>query len=167
MSADNIQFNFNTSGGITSVSETIDQNSVFCRDLPAHTTLEEKEFIVRSFSKGLSMVNVASGALKNLSDGGVVKESLVDAEEDFLVETRKLLLKKCKSLSAECVDALVELWKTIMKRIYYFHRVACKAYFTYLNLSPNVSIITYYILNLASFHHKLQWQKYVFFNSTF
>ena len=31
------------------------------------------------------------------------------------------------------------MWASIVNRIWYFHRTACKAYFTYLNLSAQVS----------------------------
>lgn len=136
-SADKIQLNFNSGAGNNSTDNSSNEYSVFFKDIPAHTTSDEKEFIVSIFSKGLSLVNMAS--VRDMeSDEAMSKGEL--SRESFLAETRALLLENCQSLTAEYVDGLLELWKNIVNRIYYFYRIACRSYFTFLNLSEQVNV---------------------------
>jgi hypothetical protein len=73
---------------------------------------------------------------------------LLEAEENFNIENEKefissldLLLKtNCSELiNDEIIDSIKEVWLNLLKRVYYYHSMACKSYFTYLNLSIMVN----------------------------
>ncbi len=143
-SSDKIQLNFaqKSKSTVLTASETDklfanekNYTVLFEQLLPAHTTAEEKEFIVTVFSRGLSSIKLANvGFSGNKSLNEFNKEA-------FVVEAKSSLLETCKSLTVECIDSLLELWQSIINRVYYFQRVACKAYFNYLNLNSQVLLI--------------------------
>ena len=130
-SADKIQLNFSNS-----TSENSELNFLF-KDLPAHTTTEEKDYIISIFSQGLNLINLVSVVWKENDDD--VQRNDVN-KEGFLAETRAKLIGNCSSLTASCIDGLLQVWQNIVNRVYHFHRIACRSYFTYLNLSTHVII---------------------------
>ena len=87
-----------------------------------------------SFMTGMSLVSIGGVS----ESGAQVARNREMSREGFMDETRSLLLEKCKSLSDEYVGGLLEAWKNLVNRVYYFHRIACRSYFTFLNLSAEV-----------------------------
>ena len=103
--------------------------------LPAHTSAEEKSFIASIFSRSLSSIRLPNVVCNKIDR----KEEAVPISRDlFEVEARRLLLDNCKSLTVECVDKVLTIWHNMVEKVYYFHRIACKSYFTYLNLNSQV-----------------------------
>jgi serine/threonine-protein kinase SMG1 len=94
--------------------------------LPNDLTNNEKEYAISILSK----LNTKEF---NLNDEDI-DQSLYNDSVDL---TRCLLFTKCKNLSLVCIESLIELWKNIINRIYYYHKVACKGYFMYLKLNSN------------------------------
>jgi hypothetical protein len=71
---------------------------------------------------------------------GGLRESAACSRDraERLAETRQLLVESCASLTSESVDGLVEAWSRTVDRLFYFHRIACRSYFTFLSLSDQV-----------------------------
>ncbi len=109
------------------------EDSGLFKQFPLHATKIEKDQVLSILSSRLGLVNM--GSVGGLRECGL---SCKD-KEGFLVETRQMIIEGCKSLTVECVDEIVEIWMKVVNRIYYFHRIACKAYFTYLSLSDQVN----------------------------
>ena len=86
---------------------------------------------------GMSLVSIGGVS----ESGAQVARNREMSREGFMDETRSLLLEKCKSLSDEYVGGLLEAWKNLVNRVYYFHRIACRSYFTFLNLSAEVKVV--------------------------
>lgn len=60
--------------------------------------------------------------------------------------TRRQLLSSCLSLQIACddtVDQLIEMWRSVVKRVYHYYQLSAKAYFTYLVLGEQVGCCSY------------------------
>ena len=95
--------------------------------LPNDLTNNEKEYAISILSK----LNTKE---LNLNDEDIDQSLLYNDNVDL---TRCLLFTKCKSLSLVCIESLIELWRSIINRIYYYHKVACRGYFMFLKLNSN------------------------------
>jgi hypothetical protein len=135
-SADKIQLSSNSVGNE-------DQLNVLFELLPTHTTSEEKEFITSLFSRGLNTINIPEILTVKFNDP-IMSASCQEQTKSnafSLEETSQLLASNCKSLSEENIENLLDTWSKIVSRVFYFHRTACKSYFTYLKLSDQVCFI--------------------------
>ena len=131
--ADKIQLNFNKS----STQAIIDDEKTILLDLlPTHASNEEKEFVISLFLRGATN----SIKLNNSNENEICLNQQTEINNDkFAQEVRSLLNENCQSLSAECIESLIDTWRHLANKVYYFHRIASKAYFTYLNLSAQSS----------------------------
>jgi len=115
----------NNNNKISSINEQQDEKNILLDILPSHATNDEKEFILSLFTTRGS--------------------KLFQSNEEFCLDQRnelyQLLNENCKSLAnnSECIYSLIDTWKSIGNRVYFFHRIACKSYFTYLNLNTSNS----------------------------
>ena len=140
--AEKIQLNFNKSAA-TAASTTHtqlvneDEKVILLDVLPTHATVEEKEFVVSIFLRGFNSTKQSGNKLSESNELCFNQQTEINNEK-FAIEVRNLLTENCKSLSLDCIDSLIETWKNLANRVYFFHKVACKAYFTYLNLSAQV-----------------------------
>ena len=130
-SADKLQFNLNQSNG-AQINNELDRSGLL-ELLPAHSTQEEKDFIVNLFSRGFNSISISRGSERPGDESAELNK------ETFLNEAREQMLLNCKCLTSESVERILEYWKNIVNRVFYFHRIACRAYFTFLNLSETVS----------------------------
>jgi PI-3-kinase-related kinase SMG-1 len=111
--------------------------------LPGSASDEERAFIKRLFTRGLSAFNSINEQQPNERDSQIDflfqssannLNSQLD-KELFFVEARKMLVKNCQTLSLECVNSILNVYKNLINRVYYYYKISCKAYFSYLQYS--------------------------------
>ncbi len=139
--AEKIQLNFNKSVS-NNQSQLVneDEKAILLDLLPTHTTNEEKEFVMSMFLRGFNSAKLGNTNLNKSNESSELcfNQQTEVNNEKFVNEVRSLLNENCQSLSFDCIESLIDTWKQLANRVYYFHKVACKAYFTYLNLSAQV-----------------------------
>ena len=63
--------------------------------------------------------------------------------DDGTDTTRRQLLTTCGSLSAageSCVEALLDVWRGVVQRVYHYYQLSAKSYFKFLKLNGGVSL---------------------------
>lgn len=134
--SDKIQLNKSNSQAIND-----DEKTILLELLPMHTSNEEKEFIVYLFLRGgYNKLLNKSAEFELCLQQQQQQQQQSDSNDKFTNELRCVLTENCKSLSYDCIENLIDTWKQLTNRVFYFNRIACKAYFTYLNLSAQVII---------------------------
>ncbi|XP_070580922.1 serine/threonine-protein kinase SMG1-like [Ptychodera flava] len=97
--------------------------------LPVGLTNDETDCI-------LSVLSQAHCSASGIQDEDIT-EQVQSAYDDGTETTRKQLLNVCPALQtadAKVVDALLEIWKGVCRRIFSHYELAAKSYFTYLKL---------------------------------
>ncbi len=125
-SADKLQLASLTTTTTSTQNNNEDQQFSLIFDLlPPHTSQQEKEFIKNLFSRGLNSINLPE-----------ICDNNYDNRDGFsLEEASQLLTTNCSSLTEDIIENILEMWRKIVSRIFYFHQTACKSYFTFLKLS--------------------------------
>ena len=82
-------------------------------------------------------------------ESGVPLQSMYD---DGTETTRKQLLACCSlgTLTDQCADQLIGVWKEVVKRVYHYYRLSAKAYFTFLHVNGLVSHLVSISLLIAN-----------------
>jgi len=110
-----------------------EDSALFCQ-LPPHASQAERDLVASALSASLGLVNM--GIVGGLRESAACSRD----RDERLAETRQLLVESCGSLTPESVDGLVEAWTRTVDRVFYFHRIACRSYFTFLSLSDQVGL---------------------------
>ncbi|OWF37806.1 serine/threonine-protein kinase SMG1-like [Mizuhopecten yessoensis] len=111
-----------------SVELLTDEKAEVLSLLPKGTSNEET-------AKVLSVLSQIHTQVSNEEDIGEQDQDVCDEGTET---TRKQLLSCCLSLqiaSDECIEALLNVWRGVVHRVYHYYQLSAKAYFTYLQLN--------------------------------
>lgn len=137
---------------VVSTSDNIyqsgDKDFVHLADLlPSNITQEEKRFVKRfltsglaSFSTSINDQQIASSLDKEYAQIDSLFTNTNQLNRDAILnEAQRLLVESCPSLNLDSINAILDAYKSMTSRIYYYYRVACKAYFSFLQYNSNHS----------------------------
>eukprot|EP00106_Octopus_bimaculoides_P021655 XP_014789097.1 PREDICTED: serine/threonine-protein kinase SMG1-like isoform X1 [Octopus bimaculoides] len=109
--------------------------------LPATTESSESDKVMSVLSK----IHTPISSEEDISDQD---QSLYD---DGTETTRKQLVSSCTSLqvvSEDCIGGLMDVWKSVVQRVYHYYQLSVNAYFRYLQLNAGLQTVS------TSFHAK-------------
>ncbi|KAK3583612.1 hypothetical protein CHS0354_039435 [Potamilus streckersoni] len=108
---------------------------------------EEKLAILSLLPKGTSgeETETVLSILSQIHSGISSEEDISDQDQsqydDGAETTRRQLLSSCLPLqiaSDDCVERLLNVWRGVVQRVYYYYQLSAKSYFTFLQLNGGI-----------------------------
>jgi hypothetical protein len=119
--------------------------------LPTSASEVERAFIKRLFTRGLSPFSSINEQQASTTTSSTDKDLQIDAlfrnasnlnselgRELFFTEARKLLAEHCASLTTDHISSILDVYRNLISRVYYYYKISCNSYFTYLQHSAKV-----------------------------